>query len=267
MVRRGELTPAQAAVHPHRSVITRALGTDDEVEPDVVEVPLEAGDRLLLCTDGLTGMVSDEEIAAILARSEEPAALADHLVQAALAGGGEDNVTVIVVELKEAEPEPPQTAGGDEDTERDQDAEADEEILVGPTERGGGLTSRVRLVRRARGEVRRSLGARDERAPRRRFGRRGVMIASTVVVVLAVLVGGFAAFNSSVYYVGTHNGLVALYRGLPVSFLGIELSSVVEEGTVMYETLAPYLRTRVDNHDLVSKEEGQRFLRSLSIQP
>ncbi len=62
MVRRGELTPAEAAVHPHRSVITKALGTEGDVEPDLLEIPVEPGDRVLLCSDGLSGMVLDEEI-------------------------------------------------------------------------------------------------------------------------------------------------------------------------------------------------------------
>ena len=72
MVRRGELTAAEAAIHPHRSVITRALGTEDDAEPDLLEVRLEAGDRLLLCSDGLSGMVSDETIEEILRRPGGP---------------------------------------------------------------------------------------------------------------------------------------------------------------------------------------------------
>ncbi len=99
MVRRGELTPAQAAVHPHRSVITKALGTDGDAYPDIFEVSVEAGDRVMLCSDGLTGMVSDPEIAEILGRDEDPQATAGLLVQAALNGGGEDNVTVVVLDV------------------------------------------------------------------------------------------------------------------------------------------------------------------------
>ena len=88
MVRRGELTPAQAAVHPHRSVITRALGTDGGLEPDLNELDIGEGDRILICSDGLSGFVSDVEIAELLARDEAPSAVVESLVRAALAGGG-----------------------------------------------------------------------------------------------------------------------------------------------------------------------------------
>ncbi len=86
MMRRGELTPAEAAVHPHRSVITRALGTEGDVEPDILEVPLVAGDRLMLCSDGLSGMVLDPQIQELLKAAADPQQAADSLVGAALEG-------------------------------------------------------------------------------------------------------------------------------------------------------------------------------------
>jgi hypothetical protein len=83
-------------------------------------------------------------------------------------------------------------------------------------------------------------------------------------LVIALAIGGLAWFNSTVYYLGTDEGKVALFHGLPASVLGVDLSSVIEESTVDYESLAPYLRERVDSRDLISKEEGQSFLRTLS---
>jgi len=71
-------------------------------------------------------------------------------------------------------------------------------------------------------------------------------------------------FNSNVYYVGTASGNVALYQGLPASLLGIELSSVVEQSTVSYDSLPDYQKVRVNAHDLVGKEAGQTFLRGLA---
>jgi serine/threonine protein phosphatase PrpC len=132
MVRRGELTPAEAAVHPHRSVITKALGTDEEADPDIFEARMEAGDRLLLCSDGLSGMVSDDAIAQILRDSEGPQAAADALVAAALAGGGEDNITVVVVESVEEE-----DAGGEGEESRD------DAVTFGPADRGEERASSV----------------------------------------------------------------------------------------------------------------------------
>ncbi|MGH9012947.1 MAG: Stp1/IreP family PP2C-type Ser/Thr phosphatase, partial [Acidimicrobiia bacterium] len=99
MVRRGELTPEQAEVHPRRSVITRALGIEPGVEVDLYPVELHEGDRMLLCSDGLTTMIRAEEIAAILRGEPDPQRAANTLVEAANAAGGEDNITVLVIDV------------------------------------------------------------------------------------------------------------------------------------------------------------------------
>jgi len=347
MVRRGELTPAQAAVHPHRSVITRALGTDGELEPDLSEVDIGEGDRVLVCSDGLSGFVSDAEIAELLARDEPPSAVVESLVRAALAAGGEDNVTVVVIDVVPGSEQ--------EDAAEQADDQVGDRILVGPSDRGdvdsssahrgrrAGAVVRERLSRRATPPVR-PVGARaqpglseedptavtpegaqpgalDETAggvetagiseaaetteaveaavgrpaggeesdrpaaapgaaspgtaapgaaaPRRRR-RRWLILTLAIVLVIAIAIAGFAVYNSSVYYVGAYDTgsttVVALYRGLPGSLLGVALSSVVQLGTAEYQSLAPHLRERVDTHDLVSKEEGRAFLETLDEQ-
>ncbi|HET8743916.1 MAG TPA: Stp1/IreP family PP2C-type Ser/Thr phosphatase [Gaiella sp.] len=108
LVRSGRLTEDEAAVHPHRSVITRALGTDADVEVDTLTLDVVAGDLVLLCSDGLSAMLRDEEIARVLRSSGgEPQAAAEALVAAANAAGGEDNVTVVLFELVESTSAPP----------------------------------------------------------------------------------------------------------------------------------------------------------------
>ena len=97
--------------------------------------------------------------------------------------------------------------------------------------------------------------------------RRWALTATIVILVIVIAVAGFAVYNSSVYYVGVHDGNLALFNGLPGSVLGIELSSVVEEGRVPYSVLQPALQAQVDAHAHVTKEEGQRFIRSLSVSP
>ena len=364
MVRRGELTPAQAAVHPHRSVITRVLGSGGEFEPDIVAVPVEEGDRLLLCSDGLTGMVSDQDVAGILQREDDPQTAAQSLVQAALAGGGEDNVTVVVVDIMPPAPasgppvsgkgagspagdtrvESPGISAGTDAVASDDTlvevpgietggeagtapVEDDDEILLGPADRGvvsamSGRSGRSHGGKRGRPGARRGalrspsihrpVGAAGGPSPAtlgdtvvgqaavtgRRAGttagattgptppaaqaaaggeptaggssrwtrRRWIILAIAVAVVLAILIGAFAGYNSTVYYIGTFNGMVALFQGLPASILGIDLSSVVEMGTVARDSLAPHLQARVDAHDLISKEEGRLFLQALSTQ-
>ena len=105
LVRTGRLTEAEAAVHPHRSVITRALGTEADVEVDTRTIDLRAGDLVLICSDGLTAMVRDEEIVRLLEQTgADPHAAAEALVAAANRAGGEDNVTVVLFELVEGEP-------------------------------------------------------------------------------------------------------------------------------------------------------------------
>jgi protein phosphatase len=105
LVRSGRLTEAEAAVHPHRSVITRALGTEADVDVDTLTVDLRPGDLVLLCSDGLSAMVRDEEIVRLLeATRADPHDAAEALVAAANRAGGEDNVTVVLFELVEGEP-------------------------------------------------------------------------------------------------------------------------------------------------------------------
>lgn len=100
MIEAGKLDPEDAANHPYRSVITRAVGLDPSVDVDTYGIVLEPGDRIVLCSDGLTDMLTDEEIAAILAGSATPADAADALVTAANDAGGIDNVSVVVVDVE-----------------------------------------------------------------------------------------------------------------------------------------------------------------------
>ena len=298
MVRRGEITAAEAAVHPHRSVITKALGTEGAAEPDLLEVALEPGDRVLLCSDGLSGMVSDQGIEEVLRQAEGPQAAADGLVAAALKGGGEDNVTVLVIDIAAED------AAGTADTSDSADGDADgggaaapegspsgtpspaaadtddDKVAMGPTDRGVERSSVPGFMRPALGMGAKlsrrppiwarqaPLSAAAESAPKvHRFRRKWIFTAVVVVIILALAIVAFAVFNSNVYYVGTSGGMVALYHGLPATLLGLHLSSVVEVGTVAYGSLPDYQRQRVDAHDLVGKDTGRAFLRGLAATP
>ncbi len=95
----GKITAEEARVHPQRSVITRALGSDPYMQPDLFEINVETGDRLLLCSDGLTTMLEDDEILRILSTNRDPQFCADALVSEAVDAGGFDNITVIVVDV------------------------------------------------------------------------------------------------------------------------------------------------------------------------
>ena len=99
MIEAGQLTPEEARTHPQRSVITRALGSDAHLHPDIYEINVETGDRLLICSDGLSGMIFDDQIENTLRRVQDPQRCAAQLVNEAIAAGGHDNVTVIVADV------------------------------------------------------------------------------------------------------------------------------------------------------------------------
>lgn len=132
LVRSGRLTEAEAAVHPHRSVITRALGTEAEVEVDTRTLDVAPGDLVLLCSDGLSAMVRDDEIARVLeASAGDPHDAAEELIRAANAAGGDDNVTVVLFEITDGDPTPrAAAAAGDGGPDRvlDPDAETSETV-------------------------------------------------------------------------------------------------------------------------------------------
>ena len=108
LVRSGRLSPEEAEVHPQRSVITRALGTDPNVDVDSFSVETSAGDVFLICSDGLTSMIDDETILGIVEpRRGDLSAAAKELIAAANRSGGEDNITVVFFEMTDQAPEPP----------------------------------------------------------------------------------------------------------------------------------------------------------------
>jgi len=182
LVRGGELTPEQAEVHPQRSIITRALGIDPQIDVDVYPIELRAGDRILLCSDGLTTMVRPEEIASILGREPDPRRAAQLLVDAANAAGGEDNITAVIVEAVEVPEE--DLAAAPVVEEEDYDA-----------------------------------AETDARRPkrRRRPGRtllRVALWALPIVLVLAVAFAFVGWYARNTYYVGTMGGRVTVFQGI-----------------------------------------------------
>jgi PPM family protein phosphatase len=173
LVRRGSISAEEAERHPHRNVITRALGAEANVQVDAVSEPLHDGDIVLLCSDGLHSEISDDAIAGVLAAATGLEAAADGLVAAANAAGGSDNVTVAVaVDAPNVE-----MAGSDGDT------------LAGPVAPTiiGGLASRQRELERV--EAGPPAAPRVlEAAGRRR--RRGAPIALVSVAVAVIAIGG-----------------------------------------------------------------------------
>ncbi len=117
LVDMGQITQAEAQIHPRRHVVTRALGTGSETEPDFWLMPVEEGDRIMVCSDGLTGEVSHEHIRDLLSNIGDPQTATDSLIEAALRSGARDNVTVIVIDATGIDGDPSITARTDNDSE------------------------------------------------------------------------------------------------------------------------------------------------------
>jgi serine/threonine protein phosphatase PrpC len=203
LVRRGELTEDEAAEHPQRSIITRALGPEDEVEVDLRTHPVRAGDVLLLCSDGLTGMISEAEVAGILQGASSLAAAARSLVAAANDAGGRDNITVVLFRIEDAD-----RAGGLSAAGLGRGA--------GDADRAGGAGEAVPAAPPAGTLPRRQDP--PATAPGRPLPRRVKLIAATAataIVIGALATAGWLA-SRAVFFIGTNDsGRVTVYRGLP----------------------------------------------------
>jgi len=101
LVNKGIITPKEARLHPKRNIITRALGTSDRVAVDMIQIPLQEGDRFFLCSDGLSGYVEDHDIAEMLNSRMRQENKVKELVKSALDAGGRDNITAMLVEIEE----------------------------------------------------------------------------------------------------------------------------------------------------------------------
>lgn len=209
MVREGRLSAEDAANHPQRNVITRALGVDANVRVDVLEETLAEGDRILITSDGLTSMVEGEEIARVLDAEDDPQAAAERLVEMANDAGGEDNVTVLVLHVgKDGSPAPPPPAPARHDT------------------RPGADTH----VERPRRWVR-------------------PLVTTLVVVTVLALAGFFVVrwvLSNSWFVRLSDDGVVTIYQGIPEEIAGFSFADVQEESDVSSEDLPESYRDDVE---------------------
>ena len=255
--RQGRLTRDQAADHPQRSVITRALGPEPQVEVDTMTFRARPGDLFLLCSDGLTTMLSDDEMLAILRREGSLERAARRLVKAANDRGGRDNITVVLFRLEE------------EDTGEEP---AEEGVtLVGPGAEEAGFTAEnvragVAAQRREAAPRPRAEPARREPAePARSRWPSGLLKAAAALLVLAALAGGAVLGARQIWFLGTEeDGRVALYRGLPYELpLGIELYSRDSTSAVTLSSLPEERRAAVTEHELRSHDDAASLIDDL----
>jgi PPM family protein phosphatase len=216
----GRLSPKDAERHPQRSVITRALGIDPEVEFDLFTYKLQVGDRLLLCSDGLSDVVEPTQIRNVLLRVRSPQKAARQLITVANEQGGPDNITVIVVDAVD------ESAALDLEDEQTGDLTDGSATGALPLVSGDGdaLAARGRGGRAARAAKDRSL------AMHRRLQR--FLIAGIVVLLAAVLLVAGRSFLFSRYWVGFDGDTVAVFQGVPGNVAGLRFSRLVERSPV-----------------------------------
>lgn len=205
LLRAGRITAEEAAVHPQRNIVTRAIGIsplDLEVDTRLVEVA--AGDRVMLCSDGLSGLTTASELQSLLDdRTCSPQEAATRLVDLALAHGGDDNVTVVVIDVEEVDDTAPTPRGG---------AGARPEPSTAHT---GAAEPTPEVPGAASTDSADSPGGLDTRVPRRR-GRAVLWLLATTVPLVLLLVGawfGLRAWNDHQFHVGVHDSHLALFRG------------------------------------------------------
>jgi PPM family protein phosphatase len=233
----GRLSPEDAERHPQRSVITRALGIDPEVEFDLFTYKLQVGDRLLLCSDGLSDVVEPAQIRKVLLRVRSAQRATRELVTVANDQGGPDNITVIVVDAVDDATAEAEEAGGDTTGDLAAGSATGALPVVGDAELDG--DRRAGSGRAARAAKDRSL------AMHRRLQR--VLIAGIVVVVVAVLLVAGRSFLFSRYWVGFDGDTVAVFQGVPGDVAGIRFSRLVERSPVTRAQVPPGYAARLDD--------------------
>ena len=239
LVDEGRITEQEAEIHPQRSILTNALGVDEEVEVDEASYELRVGDRLLLCSDGLSGMVSEEDIRRILEERDDPQDACEALVAAANEAGGQDNITAIILDaVQDAEAGVEPTVAAPPSLEK-----VAREAGAAPVEAqpaAEGVTAPAEPV-----EV--PAGARPyEFAPTgRRGGRRWPRRLVLWVLIPLILFGGalFVVkrfFVDNQWFVGVSNGHVAIFRGIPAQPLGLDLATLDRETDLPAEEVSQF---------------------------
>lgn len=251
LVDAGQITEEQAATHRRRNLLIRAIDGVNTVEPDLSIREVHAGDRIMLCSDGLSGVLNDSEIAELLRLSDPPGAVTA-LVEAAIERGAPDNVTCVVADVAHVDEAPA----------------ASRPVVVGAAAepRTRSKLPSVDFPADAQLEPTAPVVELYVPAPTRKPRRRW-LAPLLIIAALLGLVGAGWWWTSTQYYVGSRDGFVTVYRGIPQTLGSMPLSSVVETTdipTVQLPTYAQELVTSTIAAD--SPEDAARIVMILDEQ-
>ena len=252
LVDEGKISESEAAIHPHRSLLLKVLNGQPANDPDLTMVRVQAGDRLMFCSDGLCGLVGDPEIQTALQIDDLDQSL-DELVAQALAEGGIDNITVIVADVVDAVGSADPVVLG---------AAAERDIPVSETRlRDDTVESDDALITEEH-EPAREIRPDEERytpqAPHARRLRRPLLIALIVLLILGAGLGSAYAWTRTQYYVGAAGEQVAIYRGLADGVPGVPLARLYEVQQLTVTELPPYYQEKVRSNIEVSSLTSAR---------
>ena len=272
LLRQGRLTPEEAIEHPQRSVITRALGPEMTVEVDTRSFRARAGDVYLLCSDGLTTMLSEEQIVAVLRAHPRLRDAGEALIAAANDAGGRDNITVLLMRLEDVRTAPDPVAeqatmvGAPAVVLPTAPPAPTPEDLVAQATMLGGPAIAPPVSPRTPRRPRDGSDGPAAQARKRRRRRRAGLFAVTLAVLALLASAGYLALQS-VYFIGTNGrGLVTIFEGLPYRLPGnVPLYSSDYVSGVSASTLSAARRRTLLDHTLRSEADAAALLRSLEL--
>lgn len=281
LVDTGRLSAADAEHHPRRSMLLRVLGDiDADVPVDISAREIKAGDRWLLCSDGLSSIVSRATLAATLSSVPDPAECADRLVGLAMAGGAPDNITVIIANVVDIDATPrtrapstaPQVVGAAAFIEEPAPSTSRPSTKASgpskpsktsetpslPKTASPTVTPPLKPSQKAQALTPLPLPKGGPSRPLVRVWERLRPWALPVVGFLALFAASFGAYawSQQQYYVGAHDGQVAIYRGIPQNLGPFSFSSLVQDTGISLEDLPPYEATRIEATIRTSSIDG-----------
>ena len=253
LVRQGRITAEEAENHPQRNILTRALGIDEAVAVDSWEVEPVAGDRFLICSDGLFNEVDENRIVATLRRFEDPGDAARELVRLANDGGGRDNITAVVVDVVAATDVAPTPAADEVD---------DDGTILQP-----GLSQEIPVPRDTTAEVPviEEDPAADE--PRsRRLTWRVAAFAVALLLLIALVVGALGWYATNTYFVAIADDQVTIFKGRPGGFLWFDPTVEQATGIALDDVPEAELAELEDGVDRATLSGAENYVANLQDQ-